>query len=115
MEIGQSVSYIKQSIKDGIVEGTGRIKAYGLDPDSRVVYLVQDDIELDENANPISFHIFKECINPDDNKIEQFNEAIVAIGALETVANKKIQDITVEANNAIDEINNKLLGSPIDF
>jgi len=114
-ELGARVEYIRFHLKEDIITGDALVKAYGVDGENRPIALLQDLKRVDEQGKPEVFNVPVKCVNPDEIFISAFNSLIVETKTLETEANTAIRKLTEEANVAIAELNNAVLGDAILF
>lgn len=115
MQIGSEVKYIRHHAQEGMVQGVGRIKAYGLDPENRTIALIQDNERRGANGKPETFNVPVKAVNPTPDFIEAFTNLVPEVKALEDDANGRIRAIVEEANDKIRAMNNKVLGEPVDM
>ena len=116
MNIGEKISYVRHAHSENeVLVGTGKIKALGLDPDNRVIVLVQDDTATGQDGNPAVFHVHEKCVNPSAEMEENFRELVKAIQKVETEANAEIKSLTDKANLTIDKLKDNLLGEPVEL
>lgn len=106
MNIGDTVTYIRHN-KDGISEGTARLKGMGLDGEGRLIVLLKD------GAN--SFNTYLNCANPSPEFCQQFRELIVMTEALSKEGREKQEAIVQEYNGKIATLDDELLGKAMEF
>lgn len=97
--LGTRVRYVRNHHDKGILKGEGTIKAFGFDPNNRIIALVQDA------ENPTEqFHVFEQCIDATPEFEAYYADTVGKVQVIAEDANTRIRAITDEANAAIQEL-----------
>lgn len=105
--IGDSVTFIR-NCKDGVVEGTARLKGIGLNGEGRQIALLKD-------AEGNSFNTYIACLNPSPEVCQQFRDLITKTDALGKVGGEKQKEIVAEYNAKIAILDDALLGPALEL
>jgi len=114
--IGSLVNYVRFHPKDGILQGKGFVKAYGLDPENRVIALIQDKKRKDPNTGkPMVFNVPARGVNPSPQFVTDITELAARVDMLTGEANAAIAKLTKEANDQLKVMNDEVLGAPLNL
>lgn len=114
--VGSLVSYIRHHITEGILTGKGYVKAYGLDPENRMIALVQDKKRRDpQTGKPQVFNVPARGVNPSPEFEAGFRELVQRVETTSAEANALIRKFTEEANEKLRVLHDEVLGAPLDL
>lgn len=111
--IGVEVTYIRHHHKEGVMQGAGRVKAFGLDPEKRIIALIQDAERVGPDGKAEVFNVPARCVNPSPEYVEAFTALVGNVKAVETEANLAARQIVDEANAKIGRMQDEVLGEPV--
>lgn len=114
-EIGSKVEFVRRHAVEGVITGTGLLRAYGVDAENRVIALIQDSVRVGQDGQPEVFNTPVMCVNPTNEMIEDFKNLVVQVSQIEEKANAEIKKLTDAANAEIVALNDNLFGEPISF
>jgi len=114
--VGTLVDYIRHHASEGVLQGKGYVKAYGLDPENRIIALVQDKKRRDPaTGKPQVFNVPARGVNPTPEFVEALHALVQNAETLTAEANAAIRKLTEEANEKLRVMNNEVLGAPLDL
>lgn len=115
--IGETVKYVRHNNKTGLIErGEGVVKAYGLDPENRIVVLVRDNNNVEPATGKfVQFNTPARAINPTPEFEMEFEKLVLDVKTIEKHAKQDQQHIVDEANTKITGFHNDVLGEPLDI
>lgn len=110
--IGTLVDYIRFHPQEGILSGKGYVKAYGLDPENRIIALVQDKKRKDPNTGkPMVFNVPARGVNPTAQFKSDLAELVGRVDTVTGEANAAIAKLTKDANDQLTAMNDEVLGA----
>lgn len=112
--LGSRVSFVRQGVGTGIIEGEGIVMGIVLDISKRVMVSVETD-EVHESGQKTRRNVHVSSLFPSDEYKAAFKASLDAVEALSQEGNGKAGEIVAEYNRRVDEAQQPVLGVPVEF